>query len=400
MLVNRRKFLQLGTLATGSSMLPKFLKAFEQRTPKMNSGNKVLVVLQLSGGNDGLNTVIPIHNDIYYRLRPSISIARDKALILDSDCGLHPALPHFKTLFDEGNLAILQNVGYPNPDRSHFRSMDIWQSASASSEYLPSGWIGRYLDAQCKNCSLPTQVLEIDDSLSLALTGNQMKGLALRDPKRLYETSRDLFFRDLIQSGSHIDTGDPDSYLYKVMAETLSSADYIFQQSKSYISTRIYPDTEIGKNFKTIASLIASEINTQVYYVSLGSFDTHAGQQPKQERLFSELNEALQSFTDDLKSSHRFEDTLIMSFSEFGRRVEENGSGGTDHGTANNMFLISGGLNQKGLLNTMPDLAHLDDGDLEMQLDFKRVYATILNKWLQANDQIILGKQFDYLNFI
>lgn len=399
MLIHRRKFLQLGTLATGSSMLPKFLKAFERSHGEMG-GNKVLVVLQLSGGNDGLNTVIPVRNDIYYRERPGISIAKDKALSLQSDSGLHPALTHLKTLYDEGNLAILQNVGYPNPDRSHFRSMDIWQSASNSNEYLNSGWLGRYLDAQCVNCSRPTQVLEMDDMLSLALSGNQMKGLALRDPKRLYETSRDPFFRDLIDAGSHIETGDPDSYLYKVMAETVSSADYIFEQSKQHPGTTTYPNTEIGKNFKTIASLIASEINTRVYYVSLGSFDTHAGQQVKQEKLFSELNDALKPFTDDLKSSHRFEDTLIISFSEFGRRVGENGSGGTDHGTANNMFLVSGGLKNKGMLNEMPDLSRLDDGDLEMQLDFKRVYATVLNKWLQADDHLILGKQYDYLNFI
>jgi uncharacterized protein (DUF1501 family) len=305
-----------------------------------------------------------------------------------------------KTLYDEGNLAILQNVGYPNPDRSHFRSMDIWQSASDSDEYLNSGWLGRYLDAQCLDCSKPTQVLEIDDMLSLALSGNEMKGLALRDPKRLYETSRDPFFKDLLNAKSHTDADDPDSYLYKVMAETLSSADYIYEQSKLRPGTKIYPDTEIGKNLKTIASLISSDINTRVYYVSLGSFDTHANQQAKQEKLFSDLNEALKSFTDDLKSTHCFEDTLIMSFSEFGRRVGENGSGGTDHGTANNMFLISGGLKNKGQLNEMPDLTRLDEGDLKMQLDFKQVYATVLNRWLQANDHLILGKQYDYLNFV
>ena len=355
MLINRRKFLQLGTLATGSSMLPKFLKAFEGGIGGMN-GNKILVVLQLSGGNDGLNTVIPIRNDIYYRERPAISISRDQALTLDSEVGIHPALSHLKTLFDEGNLSILQNVGYPNPDRSHFRSMDIWQTAVNSNEYQGSGWLGRYLDAQCAGCSRPTMVLEMDDTLSLALSGNQMKGLALRDPKRLYNTSRDPFFRELLKTGSHEHDGDPASYLYKVMAETLSSADYIYEQSNLHKSTTVYPDTEIGKNLKTIASLILSDINTRVYYLSLGSFDTHAGQQGKQEKLFSDLNNALKPFTEDLKSNHCFEDVLIMSFSEFGRRVEENGSGGTDHGTANNMFLISGGLKNKGMLNEMPDL--------------------------------------------
>ena len=148
MLINRRKFLTLGSLATGTMMLPKFLKAFEGPAPALN-GQKVLVVLQLSGGNDGLNTVIPYRNDIYYRERPALSISREKSLVLNDEAGLHPSLTHLKSLYDEGNMAILNNVGYPNPDRSHFRSMDIWQSGSKSEEYVYTGWIGRYLDAQC-----------------------------------------------------------------------------------------------------------------------------------------------------------------------------------------------------------------------------------------------------------
>jgi uncharacterized protein (DUF1501 family) len=399
MLINRRKFLQLGSLASGAVMLPKFLKAFEGPVYGMG-GNKVLVVLQLSGGNDGLNTVIPVRNDIYYRERPVLAIAKDKALPLNTEAGLHPSLTNLKVLYDEGNLAILNDVGYPNPDRSHFRSMDIWQTASNSDEYLNSGWLGRYLDAQCVDCAKPTQVLEMDDMLSLALSGDQMKGLALRDPKRLYDTSQDPFFREMIQAGTHEKAEDPTSYLYKVMSETVSGADYIFQQSKLRPSLTVYPNTEIGKNLKTIASLISSDINTRVYYVSLGSFDTHVAQQEKQEKLFNDLNDAIKPFTDDLKSNHRFEDVLMMSFSEFGRRVGENGSGGTDHGTANNMFLISGGLKNKGLLNEMPDLSNLTEGDLNQQLDFKRVYATILNKWLQADDNRILGRKYEYLNFI
>jgi uncharacterized protein (DUF1501 family) len=399
MLINRRKFLHLGSLATGTLMLPKFLKAFE-RPAFLEGGNKVLVVLQFSGGNDGLNTVIPIRNDIYYRERPVLAITKDKALLLNDEVGLHPSLTNLKALYDEGEMAILNNVGYPNPDRSHFRSMDIWQTASNSNEYLNSGWLGRYLDAQCSGCSKPTQVLEMDDMLSLALSGEQMKGIALRDPKRLYETSQDPFFKDILQAGMNEKTEDPTSYLYKVMSETVSGADYIFQQSKLRPSTNVYPNSEIGKNLKTIASLISSDINTRVYYVSLGSFDTHVGQQAKQEKLFSDLNDAIKPFTDDLKANHRFQDVLLMSFSEFGRRVGENGSGGTDHGTANNMFLISGGLKNKGVLNEMPDLSNLTEGDLIQQMDFKRVYATLLNKWLQADDNKILGRQYEYLNFI
>jgi uncharacterized protein (DUF1501 family) len=399
MLINRRKFLTLGSLATGSIMLPTFLKAFEGPVRRISDHN-VLVILQLSGGNDGLNTIIPVRNDIYYRERPALAIAREKTISMTDEAGLHPSLTSLKALYDEGNLAVLNNVGYPNPDRSHFRSMDIWQSASKSDEVLNSGWLGRYLDAECTDCSRPTQVLELDDILSLALNGEKMKGIALRDPKRLYNSSQDPFFKEILQAGLKEPDEDPGSYLYKVMAETVSGADYIFQQSKLRPSARVYPSTEIGKNLKTISSLILSDINTRVYYVSLGSFDTHVGQQAKQEKLFNDLNEAIKPFTDDLKSGHRFEDVLMVSFSEFGRRVAENASGGTDHGMANNMFLISGGLKNKGILSAMPDLGNLTDGDLNQQIDFKRVYATVLNKWLQADDNKILGRKYDYLDFI
>src|ERR1700716_3855653 len=151
MLLKRREFLQAGSLATASFLLPKFLKAFE-RPMIVPPGNKVLVVLQLSGGNDGLNTVIPVRNDLYYKARPHLGIEKSRAVLLTEEVGLHPALTGFKGLYDDGNLAILNSVGYPNPDRSHFRSMDIWQTASDSRQYLNTGWLGRYLDAQCNGC--------------------------------------------------------------------------------------------------------------------------------------------------------------------------------------------------------------------------------------------------------
>jgi uncharacterized protein (DUF1501 family) len=399
MIIKRREFLQAGSLATASFMVPKFLKAFE--TGKLvPPGNKVVVVLQLSGGNDGLNTVIPIRNDIYYSNRPRIGIEKAKALSITDEVGLHPALTAFADAFHDGDLGILNNVGYPNPDRSHFRSMDIWHTASQSNEYITSGWIGRYLDAQCTGCAHPTQALEVDDILSLALKGEHTNGLAFKDPKRLFGTSNEKFFKEVSKShGDHHDE-QPVEYLYKTMAETLSSADYIFKQSKLHPSTTEYPNTNLGKDLKTIASLIFSDINTKVYYVSLGSFDTHINQEAQQQRLFKEMNDAVGAFIKDLKANNRFNDVLFFTFSEFGRRVSQNASGGTDHGTANNMFLLSGGLKEKGLINAMPDLSDLDQGDLKYKVDFKNVYATVLNKWLNADDQKILGKQFESLKFI
>jgi len=399
MLIKRKQFIQIGSLATATFMLPKFLKAFEK--PMMvPPGNKVVVVLQLSGGNDGLNTVIPIRNDIYYSSRPRLGIKKEEALKLTDEAALHPSLTSFKDLFDDGSLGILSSVGYPNPDRSHFRSMDIWQSASNSNEYINTGWIGRYLDAQCNGCDKPTQALEIDDVLSLALKGNNLNGLAMKDPKRLYDISQEKYYKDVLANHKDEPGEQPVDYLYKTMAETLSSADYIYQQSKSHPSTTNYPATELGKNLKTIASLIFSDINTKVYYVSLGSFDTHVGQEGQQKRLFTEMNDAVNSFVADLKLNNRFNDVMLMTFSEFGRRVKQNASGGTDHGTANNMFLVSGGLQKKGLINNLPDLNDLQDGDLKYKVDFKDVYATVLNKWLSTDDKKILGKQCSYLDFI
>lgn len=397
MLIKRKEFIQVGSLATASLMLPKFLKAFEKpmMVPK---GNKVVVVIQFSGGNDGLNTVIPISNDIYYKERPKLGITKDKALLLTDETGLNPALEAFKGLYDDGSLAILNSVGYPNPDRSHFRSMDIWHSASNSNEYVNTGWLGRYLDAQCKGCDKPTQALELDDVLSLALKGEENKGLAFNDPQKLYNSSNGKFLKDV--TTAHQPVEETIDYLYKTMSATLSSAEYIYQQSKIHPTSQSYPSTGLGKDLKTIASLILSDINTKVYYVSLGSFDTHVNQDGQQKRLFTELNDAVKAFAADLKNNNRFEDVLMMTFSEFGRRVSQNASNGTDHGTANNMFFISGGLKEKGMLNAMPDLTDLNEGDLKHQVDFKNVYATVLNKWLATDDKAILGKQYDYLKFI
>jgi len=399
MLIKRREFLQVGSLATASVLVPKFLKAFEEKN-WVPAGNKVLVILQLSGGNDGLNTVIPYRNDLYYKARPRLGIEKSKALLLTDEAGLHPALTGFKDLFDDGSLGILNNVGYPNPDRSHFRSMDIWHTASDSRDYWNTGWLGRYLDAQCKGCDKPTYALEVDDTLSLALKGEEAKAIAMKDPKRLFGTANQRFFKEIMQQ-HHDEPGEqPADYLYKTLSETISSADYIFEKSKFRPSRADYPKTDLGQSMKTIASLIFSDINTKVYYVSLGSFDTHINQQFQQQNLFMQMNDAVKVFVKDLKQNGRFDDVLLMTFSEFGRRVSQNASGGTDHGTANNMFFISGGLKQKGIINEMPDLSDLQEGDLKYRIDFKSVYATVLKNWLGADDAAILQRKYNYLNFV
>ncbi|MBK8966384.1 MAG: DUF1501 domain-containing protein [Saprospiraceae bacterium] len=403
MLIKRRDFLKTASLATASLWVPRFLQAHSRPGALAHNG-RILVMVQLSGGNDGLNTVVPYQNDIYYKERPRLGILKKDALPLTDEAGLHPELQALKRLYDGGDLAVLHNVGYPNPDRSHFRSMDIWHSASPADEYWSTGWLGRYLDAQCSGGGreiCPATVLEIDDTLSLALKGEQQKGLALQNPGQLHQTARSSYFTDYLAAQNNKQHEDsPVGYLYKTMAETLSSADYLFEKSRLKPSTGTYPDTGMGKHLKTVASLILGGSETSVYYLSLGSFDTHINQAGQQKRLFKELNDALAAFSAELKAQGRWNDVLVATFSEFGRRVAQNASGGTDHGTANQMFFMGGQLKQKGLLNALPTLTDLDEGDLKFNVDFRQVYATLLERWLGTDAGPILGKRFELLGFV
>ena len=395
MLLKRRDFLKISSLATASLMMPNFLNAMN--FPEgIDKENRILVILQLDGGNDGLNTIIPMRNDIYFREREMIAIK--DSLKLTEEAGINPNLSYFKELFDNGELSVLNNVGYPNPEKSHFRSMDIWQSASKSDVYLETGWVGRYLDEACYHCDHPTQALEIDDMLSLALKGEKNKAFAFKDAKRLYETSQEKYFTALSENHHHED--ETVEYLHQTMGSTINNAGYIFDKSKAKNTEKIYPNTNLGKDFRNIAGLINSDINTKVYYLSVGSFDTHVNQNQKQAQLFSEINEAVKVFVEDLKSMGKFKDVLLMTFSEFGRRVSQNASKGTDHGTANQMFFVSGGLKKKGLLNALPDLQNLNDGDLIYTEDFRKVYATVLKNWLGADSNKILGWKNGIYDFV
>jgi uncharacterized protein (DUF1501 family) len=399
--MKRRDFLR-NTIFTsaGAFMVPAFMKPFEALALEELSLHKNLVVIQLSGGNDGLNTIIPYGNDIYYQKRPSVGIKPDELIKLNDMQGLNPNLSALKEIYDQGWMSIINDVGYPNPDRSHFRSMDIWQTGSDANQYLSTGWIGRYLDSSCESCKLPYAAIEVDDSLSLAMKGNSKKAIALKDPAVLYKNTNEPFFKEMIrQQKEHLDEENL-GYLYKTMIETSSSANYIQQTSKIYQNKAVYPTTNFSNQLKTVSKFISSGLKTRVYYVSLSGFDTHVNQKPQQGNLLKQYAEGINAFLKDLKQNNKLDDTLVMTFSEFGRRVEQNGSNGTDHGTANNMMLFGGRLKKQGIFNPAPNLSNLDAGDLKYQVDFRQIYGTILDKWLDVNNGDILSKKFNTLDFI
>ena len=386
---------QSGLLVAGSWLAPQFLQA-HQYQPQSATPRK-LVVIQLSGGNDGLNTIIPYRNDEYYRVRPKIAIAKNKVLEGTDELGFHPSLSGLKELYDEGWLTILNGVGYPNPDRSHFRSMDIWQSGSGSDQLWSTGWIGRYLDATCADGDQPQLAVEVEDSLSLALKGKNIKGLALKDPQKLYNTLRSKQIPSDAEAKQVGKENENLAYLYKTLVEARSSAQYVAEKVKAKKVSQEYPKGELSNSLKSIARMIVAGVDTQVYYTSLSGFDTHIRQNPQQERLLSQYAEAVHAFVNHLHSEGQLDNVLVLTFSEFGRRVAQNASQGTDHGTANNLFLIGNQLQKPGFFNELPSLSDLQDGDLKFSLDFRQVYATLLDRWLGISHQQILQQSFEVL---
>ncbi|WP_370000969.1 DUF1501 domain-containing protein [Winogradskyella sp.] len=395
--MDRRKFIKDSALASSLFFVPSFVKAFESvATEKL--GYKRLVIVQLAGGNDGLNTIIPYNNDIYYNSRPRLAITKD-IIKLNDDLGFHPSLSPLRALYDNGELSILNNVGYPNPVRSHFRSMDIWHTASDSDQYLQSGWLGRYLDRHGKK---PYNAIEMDEQLSLAMKGEHFNGIATNDYKVLYRTAKDPYFKNVLDHYNDAHLSEHNlGYLYQTMIEAKSSAKYIYDTTKVKQTQQEYPQNRFAKQLKTVAQFIGSGLDTKVFYTSLGGFDTHANQQNKQARLLKQYADSVSAFVKDLKQNGTFEDTLILTFSEFGRRIKQNAANGTDHGAANNVFVIGENLKNAGFYNDLASLSDLDgNGDLKYEIDFRSVYATILSKWMNVSAEGIINSKQKTLDFI
>ena len=397
--VSRRDFLSASALASASLFMPSFLRAGSRSFSAFN-GKRILLI-QLTGGNDGLNTIIPYSNDLYYSNRPDIGVKADTLIRLNDDLAFNPSLDALTDLWEKGSMSILNNVGYPNPNRSHFRSRDIWQSASDESQVINTGWMARAIDTQCTDghCVLPHNAIEIDSSLSLVLRGEKFNGLAMNKPQELVQGLHNPVIKAFGENTYNSAANNTD-FLYREMVNTYHSADYIYSKSKIYSSKIIYPQTEFSKGLKTIGELIVSGSETGVYYISLPGFDSHVSQNNFHPRQLRILAEGMKALYTDLKQNNQWDNTLVVVYSEFGRRVKQNGARGTDHGTANNVFLFGGSLNKLGILNELPNLTDLQDGDLKHTVDFRSVYATVLQKWLGVNPVTVLGREFKVLDFI
>ncbi len=420
----RREFLKksLGIIAAASTV-PTFLSrtAFALANPFVapragsSRDDRILLVVQLSGGNDGLNTVIPFGHDGYYRARPSLAVAKDKIVRLNEEIGLHPNLAPLKELYDAGKLAVVQGVGYPNPDRSHFRSMEIWQSGVAEG-FESTGWIGRMFDHTCGNahpkeqCS-PTLEVSIGETLNPAMKANYPVGVALRDAEQFYRMTQVYAHSDIAAEeqaaspdfppeASSGKIGDsPLDFLRRTAMNAELSADRIRRSIRSVQSQTEYPADAFAQGLKLIAAMIAGNMDTRVYYIALTGFDTHASQAGMHERLLKILADGLAAFQKDLEALGQAERVLGFTFSEFGRRVIENGSRGTDHGQAAPM-LVFGRPVKAGIIGPHPSLEKLNDGDLAFHTDFRQVYATTLEKWLGVEASVVLGQKFNLLPLV
>ncbi len=431
-LKTRREFLRTGLL--GGSLcwtMPAFLSRTMQSLHAEADGalvqgvtgrdGNILVVLQLAGGNDGLNTVIPMGNDEYRKSRPTIGVPEASILKLDPQTGLHPSLSGLASAYQEGHLAVVQGVGYPNPNRSHFRSTEIWATAVDSNKSSNTGWIGRYFDNACSGCDASVGIA-MASQMPQALTASVPKGVlyqggggggkkknkksggakAEADGSMMMEEDDDAGRAGgsigMLNGPGNLGKLSALDFLERTEMDAKVSQQEIAQASGKAKNSVPYPGTRLGQNFAMVSRLIAGGMPTRIYYLSLGGFDTHTQQAGAHERLLKEMGDAVSAFLSDLKAQGNLGRVSLMTFSEFGRRVKENASGGTDHGAAAPMFLAGGGI-KSGLLGQMPSLAPQDlfDGDVKYNTDFRSVYATVLEKHLGVKSAGILRTQFPLL---
>ena len=409
---NRRSFISqsLGIAVLGGSV-PSFLASAVDAQPLPQLGTtvdpgNVLLVIQMGGGNDGLNTVVPYSDDNYHRVRPVIGIAPADVLKVDDRIGLNPVMAPLDDLFKEGKVAIVQGVGYPNPNRSHFEATQIWETASPVNP-VSYGWLGRYLDRVVRPASSdPGEIftgVTLGDTVPAAMIAQHVDVPAIGALNAFgYNSGKDTASKTT--AGVLYDGARPGQSPYLALIETtarnaMHGGDVLRAKIASFQNAVTYPSDPFSAQLKLAAQIVGSNVGTRIVFVSIGSFDTHAGQRAQQDRLLGYLATGLHAFYSDL-AAHQLQDrVLAMTFSEFGRRVAQNASNGTDHGTAMPLFIV-GGKVKGGVYGDHPSLTDLDSGDLKYATDFRSVYATVLERWLGHDPSDVIAGNFGSVAFV
>jgi len=400
----RRSFLETSlkssALVSLGLTVPEFLHRSARAAADAKSpADRVIVVIQLSGGNDSLNTVIPFGDDLYAKNRTALRVPTDQIKKIDDYCGLHPSLDGLAKLLEDGQLAVLQGIGYPNASRSHFRSMDIWHTASLAEKLPNDGWLGRAIGRPEMRREGIVPALHFGGKLPLALVGRSTEVPSLNSLADFKLQPGTAGREQLAAVAATERTDGTLQFLQRNTLEAYATSGRIEEMAKNYNTPINYPGTELARKLKLIAQLIDSGLGTRIYYASLDGFDTHANQLPAHANLLKELGDAVKAFMDDLGHHGHRDRVLAMTFSEFGRRVKENGSRGTDHGSGAAMFL-AGGKIKPGQIGKHPSLADLDDGDLKFHTDFRSVYASVLEEWLGCPSREVLGGEFTRLKLL
>ncbi|MEZ6137315.1 MAG: DUF1501 domain-containing protein [Pirellulaceae bacterium] len=402
---NRRDFLGkslVGSagLAIGSSLPGPWLQALARESA---NSERVLVVIQLSGGNDGLNTVIPYRDAAYRQARPKLGIPDNEIIRIDDSTGFHPSLAGVHQLVEAGRFSVIQGVGYARPNRSHFESMDIWHTCHRKELRHGDGWLGRFIaeSDQAGPDSLGLHLGHEQQPLALAARGVQVPTIASIEQFRLKVADEGLVPPQMLPDEATTPSSDNDllGFLQTSTQSAIEASDRLATALKKSDSSSEFPDSSLGEKLSVIARLIVAGLSTKVYYVTLDGFDTHSQQPLAHAGLLRQWSEALNALVGRLEKAGQADRVLVMTFSEFGRRVSENASQGTDHGAAAPVFLAGAKL-PKPLIGQHPSLTDLDDGDLKFHTDFRSVYATIVEKWFQAPSQPVLGERFPLIDLV
>lgn len=417
MRISRRAMIKNGMLVVSAGMVMPaiFSRGIASANTLSTAGSHIaqaasdrtLIVVQLAGGNDGLNTVVPFTDSLYKQMRPTIAIPDAKVLPLDGRLGLHPNLAPLKKLWDAGHMAVVEGVGYPNQSLSHFQAMDIWQTLDLNGNGS-EGWLGKLVSGWVDTDGHPFKAMDIGVQTAQALSSISAQVPTLSNVQS-YRVAPDPLDTDngdsRLQALLKLYNSYPKTSPYAALLDTtaLSAQEgsrQLHAADSAYTSTVNYPKGPFAAGLKILAEAIVQGLGLRVGYVTLGGFDTHANQQATHDGLMTTLAEGLSAFYTDLVQHNKADNVVVMTWSEFGRRVEENGSIGTDHGTAAPMFILGNPVN-KGIFGEPPSLSNLDNtGNMKYTTDFRSVYATVLDRWLGASSKDVLGDSFGSQNFL